>query len=504
MSVSKGLFFPRYNLENDNQRTRNLIQKEKHNEKIILPNQSTCNELQIIFPKTANLNKDYYTGWYLETKKGDIRKIIEYTGSNRIATLDNMLIDGKSKDDEIFLYKNSNSVLYFDEHSNRFLLGYTPSEKFIEEYQDDIELTNLELSNLVLHDNLILKGGVLNINNTTENSIYTEGGATIQKNLYVGQNIILSKQDDIQLQEQVADLHIVKEEPVSILLKSEQSSQIEFSNNSQFNFILKSNKNNFQLLKNNEPLLNISENGRLSLGTLYSDSLLTFAKNNSISLDDNNGYLKIIGGQNNQEKDNSNIILYGEDSEYNPSSIELNALNSILINTTDFKVNNNILVVQKEKVEINSVLEINEDTNINGTLSVLGDISVNGKVFSNNTKNISDVSTKTLVNCKLLEITNCNIIELNDQLLLTFYISVIPENYEKYASIDFELPLKEIQNKSKKDVIFHLSGWTEENELNNIYNIIGIAKENTLNAKIQFQPNSLEVHNISVWCRYTK
>jgi hypothetical protein len=128
---------------------------------------------------------------------------------------------------------------------------------------------------------------------------------------------------------------------------------------------------------------------------------------------------------------------------------------------------------------------------------------VNGKVYSQNTKELSNIEIASVDNCNVLSVENINIIELNNQILLTFYISIIPDDENKNAFVEFKLPEKELIFKSKKDVICHFSGYSEEDELNNIYNIIGISKASSKNVIIRFQPNSLEVHNIAVWCRYS-
>jgi hypothetical protein len=491
----KSIFFPRVSIIDDKLNC-DFIENDLHDIEFVLPNQTTADEFQMILPKEASDIKHYYKGWWVKTANGIISKIKDYTGGNRICILEEKLITGKSKGDCILLYKKSNSVIHFDEKNKKFILGFSPNEEmlFNKDEVKNIDLSDLQVNSIDINQNIQVHNGSIKILNDSEN-IYTEGDVNIQKNLFIKKSIVLS---DFEIDNQYADFQIEKENDVIISLKSNNSNSIQFSNNDNL-FELIQISDVITLKSNDNTILTAFENGNVSLGTLKNYSILTLPQNQKITVEDNSGYLKLIGGNNDE---NSYITLYGKNSLHG-NTIEIKAQEKIQVLTDKLQINDNI-IIKNENVDIYQNVNINSNLQISKNLTVSENVYVSGKLYSDNTKIIDNIKITKNDNCNIVSIDNAYIIELNDQILLTFHISIVPLDENTCSFIELELPHKELNSSSKKDVICHFSGYSNEDELNNIYNIIGYSNPGTKNAVIRFQPNSLDVHNISVWFRYSK
>lgn len=481
------IFFPR---------NCDFIESELQDVDFILPNQTTANEFQMILPKEASDIKHYYKGWWVKTTDGIIRKIKDYTGGNKICILEEQLLTGKSKGDCVLLYKKSNSIIHFDEKNKKFILGFSANEEILST-NEEIDLSDLQVNSLDVNENIQIFNGSIKILNDSEN-FYTQGDVNMQKNLFIKKSIVLCDFDK-NINNIYADFQIEKENDIVISLKSNSSNNIKFSNNNGNFFELIQVGDIFTLKSNEKTILTAFENGNVSLGTLKNYSILTLPQNEKITLDNNSGFLRLIGGENDE---NSCITLYGKNSP-NGNSIVMNADDNIHILTDKLQINDTI-IIKNENIDIHQNVNINSNVQISKNLTVNENIYISGKVYSDNTKNIDNIKVIKCSNCNTISIDNGQLIEFNDQLMMTFYISVIPLNENECTFIELELPHKEFECKSKKDVICHFSGYSNEDELNNIYNIIGYSNPGSKSAIIRFQPNSLEVHNISVWFRYSR
>ncbi len=495
----KSIFFPRFSIIDDKLNC-DFMENDLHDIEFILPNQTTADEFQMILPKEASDIKHYYKGWWVKTTDGIISKIKDYTGGNRICILEEKLVTAKSKGDCILLYKKSNSVIHFDEKNKKFILGFSPNEEMLSNKDEieNIDLSDLQVNSIDVNQNIQVHNGSIKILNESEN-FYTEGDVNIQKNLFIKKSIVLSDFDiKKEINNQYADFQIEKENDVIVSLKSNKSNSIQFSNNDNFFEIIQIS-DIFTLKSKDNTVLTAFENGNVSLGTLKNYSILTLPQNEKITLENNSGYLKIIGGD---DDENSHITLYGKNSLYG-NTVKIKAEDKIQLLTEKLEINNNI-IIKNENVDIYQNVNINSNLQISKNLTVNENVYVSGKVYSDNTKIINNIEITKCDNCNIVSNDNSCIIELNEQLLLTFHISIVPLDENMCSFIELELPHKEFKCKSKKDVICHFSGYSNEDELNNIYNIIGYGNPGTKTAIIRFQPNSLDVHNISVWFRYSK
>lgn len=177
-----------------------------------LPNQSGMTNLQVKLPTNANLNDSYYNNWWVKIVGGfnnnQVRQIISYIGSTKIATLDSTWTSqNPNMGDLIQLYDRPYVGLIWSASYNRFELGTTtqsPGEtsvtftEFVPLFADSITLNSTALSLNSTYGTLLVNGGVsitTTANSTSVtcgNGLTIAGGASIAKTLFVGNTIIVN------------------------------------------------------------------------------------------------------------------------------------------------------------------------------------------------------------------------------------------------------------------------------------------------------------------------
>ena len=171
-----------------------------------LPLQSGMTSIQLKLSSAASSVNDYYNNWYIKITSGftnnQVRKIINYVGSTRIATLSSTFTtQNPTLGDSVSLYNKSYLGIFYSELNDRFEFGSTvqdPGQTSIAltDYLPIIfksaTITSTETSTSSTTGGILLTGG-LGINNTTDAISITSGGAAtiagglaVRKTLYVG------------------------------------------------------------------------------------------------------------------------------------------------------------------------------------------------------------------------------------------------------------------------------------------------------------------------------
>jgi hypothetical protein len=179
-----GILFQRYQLENDNN-IGDIVQD--------IPTQTfsitDATNTTITLPLSANNTNDYYNNWFIKITSGNgenqIRKIISYDSNTKTATLNTEFTIIPLQNDTISLYNKIYASYFYKESSDNFVLGWTT---------DDPQSSNINIA-----DYIGLNCGYIHINDTKNaiglgsgGSFNTIGGASILKNLYVGDDSIFT------------------------------------------------------------------------------------------------------------------------------------------------------------------------------------------------------------------------------------------------------------------------------------------------------------------------
>jgi hypothetical protein len=158
----------------------------------------------ITLPSGADASNDYYNGWWIKITSGSainqVREIVSYVGSTRVATLDAAFAITPSADN-ISLYNKHHSLILWNESLKRFVLGYTATDNLSTTFNIS-DYANLAINNLTLDSNStstsnttgsIISNGGIGISNTTDaisttngGTFTSAGGGAFAKALFVG------------------------------------------------------------------------------------------------------------------------------------------------------------------------------------------------------------------------------------------------------------------------------------------------------------------------------
>lgn len=177
-----------------------------------LPLQTGMTSTQLKLSISASSSNDYYNNWYIKITSGfsnnQVRKIISYIGSTRVATISSAFTSqNPTLGDSVSLYNKPYLGLFYSELNDRFEFGSTVQDPG----QTNIALTDYlpiifrsatststQESTSSTTGGILLTGG-LGINNTTDAVSITSGGAAtiagglaVRKTLYVGNTVYIN------------------------------------------------------------------------------------------------------------------------------------------------------------------------------------------------------------------------------------------------------------------------------------------------------------------------
>jgi hypothetical protein len=552
-----GILFSRYQTENDS--SLGDIINDQPTFTDIIPDQSTASSTQIKLSNAANNSDDFYNGWWIRDDIGQIRKIISYNGSQRVAGINKAWTSSPEENTNVSLYNFSYYSIIFDENDKKakFIKSTNKSKEVNKIDYVDIEAKSLYLSDTTQSSNassgsLVTLGGISinNTNNATSCTLgggfTTLGGGAIRKNLYVGDKIGIG-QTAFSLDE---SLHIRQQQStIKLENNANEYSYIDFEesgNNTRFGLYSKISENVLYFTYNttnstpiNAPsALTITSDGNIGIKTTSNiSSALTLNKDNLISLNENNGYLGIIAGaaENTLGSDSNtcgaSILLYGAESSgdlilstgtignmniYSQNELRLSLDKDGIIQfyatepsfnstTASFIINggvsinnteNSVSYTQGGALTVSGGVSIEKDTYISGNLYVKGTVASDETI-------VPTINFSNFQNCTLDDYGNNNIILNGINALLSFYVQIYPTTASENCEFEFELP-ERISNLSKKmDLIATCNGYTDDTEIIPLFNTLCVGKPGTNKGIIKFQSVSVNLHHISIICRYS-
>jgi len=174
-----GILFERYQTENDNN-VGDVI-----NDTPFLTGTVVNSDSNTVILDNSSLIDNYYNNFYIKINS-QIRRIVSYTGSTKTATLNTSFTTLPNIGDTFYLYNNVYASQYFKEETNNFVFSYT--------------VVDPGSSNITRGNYIGLDTGYISIfdtkdtisNSNSIGSLVTLGGASIAKNMYVGNNIYSS------------------------------------------------------------------------------------------------------------------------------------------------------------------------------------------------------------------------------------------------------------------------------------------------------------------------
>lgn len=209
-SADSGIFVQRYQFENDNN-VGDVVQDTTFTQ-YTLQSQTGMSSSQIKLPTSATGD---FTGWWIKVNSGlcagQVRQILTYNVSNKIATLRTPLTtQNPSTSDIIYLYNRNYVGMLFDETNDRFVFGASLNNPASTGTVGLTDSSDLQVSQLITTStrtsngstgSVLISGG-LTILNTTDatnvsngGSFTTNGGVSIGKSLIVGNNLTVANKN---------------------------------------------------------------------------------------------------------------------------------------------------------------------------------------------------------------------------------------------------------------------------------------------------------------------
>jgi hypothetical protein len=255
-----GILFQRYQLENDSN-TGDIVQ-DIPTLNFTLVNATTNT---ITLPLSSSSIDDYYNNWFIRIDSGpgqdQIRQITSYIGITRTASLSSSFTTIPESNDNISMFNKIYASYFYRESSDNFVLGWTTNDP--------------NSSNIDIADYIGLSCGYVHINDTTNaiglgsgGSFNTIGGASILKNLYVGDNSVFSSNvtisnslssDFITTQNQYINHHLTIGNTVltSNVIATNFTSSSAFVTNISSNSLLSSNISTSNIITTNTSIQNL-------------------------------------------------------------------------------------------------------------------------------------------------------------------------------------------------------------------------------------------------------
>jgi hypothetical protein len=553
-----GTVYQRYQSSNDSGSGDIVSQLGQSDVVDTLPSQLGASSTQIKFSISTNNTDSYYNDWWIKVVSGSninqTRRIVSYNGSLHVAEIDSpWTTQNPSSGDTIEIYGSSYVSNYFNESEDRFKLVYNSlSNKQVMEHN----YCDLALKKLYIYDttpstglstgSIISLGGITisNTNNATNytlgNALTVQGGTSIAKDLYVGDNIFIGK-ENTSPQER---LHISGTNGTVRLSKEIGGyDYIDFTTNGNGNRfgILVDTDDTFNITStasgdtpnNSTKLITVVTNGNIGIGcTSNMNSLLTLKESSFISSVSEESFIGINGGNNSS---GSTIILYGTSSGSNSGNLDLysGTTGSFNVYTDELKqleLNNagqiNLYCTSPTKSHTSGSLFMNgglvitcseNSVNIsNGgslftegggsirkDLFVGGDLYITGNINAGGTVAVPTITFSNTDNCSVSTYYNNNIITISNELLLTFTVEIIPDNASENCSVEFSLPSRTNGFTNRGEFIASCTSWTDDTNLFSVYNCLSTGIVGTTRALLKFQSVSTDIHYFSLICRYT-
>jgi len=560
-----GIAYQRYQIEND-YGTGDIVNDTPYLTDSI-PNQSTSLPNQIKLSTLTSLVDNYYKGWWIKIFTGSnlnqVRKIISYNGAQHIATLETPFTNqNPSAGDTILFFNFSYIVNYYDEINDTFSLSYTHSPPGANNV-DNIGNADLRIKHLYLTDTTISSNastgsihtlGGIAISNTNDavsstfgSTFTTLGGMSVKKNILIGNNIGIGSSGFVPSE----SLHIKKNTNDNIVnstirLENELYSYIDFveeSSSNRYGILLDSPNNLFSLTstnsnttpQNSNKALTINILGYIGINTTSNIiSPITIKANNFISINNTIGYLGLVGAATNTN-DNSlasriniesnslggsiklyagsnNVSLYSN-NDIEGLRLDKNGIVNIFSTQPTKSSTSGSLIISgglsiKATENANSIssggallvqggASINKDLYLGGNLYITGSLNASGSVTS------PDVTFSNFNNCTMNEYYNNNLVTISTTAILSFAVSVFCNAPDINTELHFSLPGRTNAFAKRGDVILSISGYTDDNDVIIINNLISVGIVGTGTSLIKFQSVNTGLHYFQIQATYT-
>lgn len=537
-----GILFQRFQYDNDN----NIGDLHSDTDPVSFISSSFPSQTGVILSNQIKLNTTSgfdFTGWWLQIPYNatfQIRRINAYQVSTGVATLDSDISGPKPIEGSSYkVFRRSFVSLYYDEIQKSFVMAYLSKKPAYNE-----NVTSSDYVNLVL--NRLNTSGKITIENLNSDSFETLGGLVVNQSAYIANRLAIGSKSIVPTQ----PVHIRTTNSNMLLEHTGDHSYIQFkkqdttfskgiSYNSLLDTLLFTYTSSNQTPNNSSTALAINTNGFVGIGTSTNlVSPLTINSNNLISTTSTTGYFGLVGGPTNSPSStHSSVLLYGNSHATFPGELHIssgvnnsggtkiftsgverinvgaNGLTYIRNTTVSSSSTRGSLIVSggvsisctenSTSITSGGALTVDGGASIRKSLSCGENVTIEGELFLPNLVGESSVNIQNEVNCVVLGTENVKLMNISSEIMLSFVVAVIPNNVGQNTQFEFTLPQRYTELAKRSDVILQCSGWTDDNNVYVLQNILGTGVQNTFNALVKFQSSSVITHYIQIIARYT-
>lgn len=444
----------------------------------VLPSQTgVVNSNQIKFGTSGPI--DDLTGAILKTADLAIYRIVEYDPNIKVATIEGSFTVAPQLNDTVNIYDQAFIDFVYNETAETTELRYSPSSS-ADPYG------SLKVGDITTTRDILI-GGELQVNSTksatsiTSAACIVSGGVGISKELYVGESI-----------------HVTS-----------------------------SSSNRSTRLSNN--LLNYTETLGISNGTdsgLYFNSLgnigvrttsvntakdLTFRSSGSIGIENEDGYLDLLGRMKLYGNSNSKVEV-SAGSLVTSSGCQVSILNTTVSSsaTTGALVVGGGLTVSGNSNAISSSVggaltvagggSVAKDFYIGGNLVINGSIELAGAVITPTVL----IHNGSLVNCNLATVVYSKLVKLSLNYTLQICLEINPNVAYQNTEVQFTLPGRIDPFTKRTDTFTTSSGWSDNDAVVPLFNVVSCGVSGTQRVLVKFQSVSTNTHYLQIMCMYNE
>lgn len=467
-----------------------------------------------------------FTGWWLQFPYNNtfqVRKIRSYQVSTGIATLDIEITGSRPAEGISYkVFRRSYASVYFDEIQKSFVLAYLSKKPGYSE-----NVTSSDYVNLVL--NKLNTSGKITIENSNLDSFETLGGLVVNQSAYIANRIAIGSKSIVPSQPvhiRTTNSNVLLEHTGDFSYIHFKKQDSSFSKGILYNSATDTLSFTYSSLSNQTPnnsttALSINSSGNVGIGTTSAQQLLDVYKLNT------DNYIQIRAGDASSKKsglrlmENNGTSGWGISSDGNSDDLFFNRIVDN-VETTRMTIldNGNVGIGLTNPAHVLDVNGTSRVTNLivstttsTGSLVVSGearaqsihcneDTTIEGELFLPNLIGESTVNLENAINCTIVGYENAKVMNISSEIILSFVVKVIPTNVGQNTQFEFILPQRYSELTNRSDVIVQCSGWTDDDNLYVLQNILATGKPNTFNAIVKFQSSTVTTHYIQIIARY--
>lgn len=148
-------------------------------------------------------------------------------------------------------------------------------------------------------------------------------------------------------------------------------------------------------------------------------------------------------------------------------------------------------------------LTVNGGTSIAKDIHIGGDIYVTGRINSDGSVLSPSITFSNESNCIVTGYENSKLIIISDEAILSFGFWVTPTVASDNCQVEFTIPERISAFSKTIDLIVNCTGYTDDDNIIPLFNVIGAAIKTTSRGFIKFQSVSTGIHYFTVMCRYS-